>query len=287
MKDEKTMTSLVTTGGTGLISREDLAKSLNNAAMSMPSVGGDRQYLKMLTKGRDAGTWVFGQQETELEPDSLWAINPQSIRHGYVAWDTHAGGAPIHELMVPINRALPSKDTLPELPPGTPSKKAPNVPVTLEYADQRAFDAVCVSGDDTGTIVEYKQSSVGAMKLFGKVINALLDQIQKGDEIVPVGKFGFTTYDHKTYGEITNPEFEIVEWRSVDDTSPVEAEVPKEEPKPAPRTRGAAPAAAAAKEAPAADEPDAEDDDLTRAYNAEELKQAAEAEATPRRRQRR
>ena len=70
--------------GIGLINRADLAKSLNTAAAQMPAVGGDKQYIKMLTKGRDAGTWVFGQQETEVEADSLWAVNPASIKHGYV-----------------------------------------------------------------------------------------------------------------------------------------------------------------------------------------------------------
>lgn len=262
--------------GFGLINREDLAKSLNNAAVSMPSVGGDQQYLKMLTKGRDAGTWVYGQAETEVEEGSLWAINPLSIKHGYVAWDTHAGGAPVQEIMVSINRALPSKDSLPVLPPGTPSKKAPNVPVDLEYADQRSFDAVCISGADEGVTVEYKQSSAGSMKLFSKVVNALLDQVSKGDAIVAVGKWGFSSYDHKTYGEIYNPEFEIVEWRVVSDTSPASAgakEPAKEEPK---RTRAAAPAETKA------EEPDAEAEDLGKEYA-----EAAAAEATPRRRQRR
>jgi hypothetical protein len=269
-----------TSPGFGLINREDLAKSLNNAAVSMPSVGGDQQYLKMLTKGRDAGTWVYGQEETEVEEGSLWAINPLSIKHGYVAWDTHAGGAPVQEIMVSINRQLPSKDSLPVLPPGTPSKKAPNVPVDLEYADQRSFDAVCISGADEGVTVEYKQSSAGSMKLFSKVVNALLDQVSKGDAIVAVGKWGFSSYDHKTYGEIYNPEFEIVEWRSVEDTSPASAgkAEPAKEETPA-RTRTAA-------KDPADDKAAAEEE----AKLAAEYEQAAQGEAeaaTPRRRQRR
>lgn len=272
--------------GIGLINRDDLAKSLNTAAAQMPAVGGDKQYIKMLTKGRDAGTWVFGQQETEVEPDSLWAVNPASIKHGYVAWDTNAGGAPVQEIMLPINRTLPSRDSLPALPPGTPDKKKPGVPVELEYQDQRSIDLVCISGADEGTVVEYKQSSAGAMKLFSKIINALLDQIQKGDEIVPVGKFGFSTYDHKQYGEITNPEFEIVEWRTPEDTSPVEekaAEPAKEEPAIRTRTRAAAPA----EKVPEIVDKDplgvnGEDEDLGKEYA-----ETAAAEAAPRRRQRR
>lgn len=274
-------TSIALATGTGLMSREDLAKSLNNASMSMPTVGGDKQYIKMLTKGRDAGTWVYGQQETEVEGDSLWAINPMSIKHGYVAWDTNGGGAPVQEIMLSINRQLPSKDTLPELPMGTPDKNGRAE--ILTYQDQRSFDAVCISGEDEGTVVEYKQSSTGAMKLFGKVINNLLDQVQKGEEIVPVGKWGFSTYKHTKYGEIYNPEFEIVEWRTPADTSPPEAkeEAKAEEPVRERRTRAAAPAVEAK-----AEEPDAEESDEDKALAAE-YAATAEAEATPRRRQRR
>lgn len=275
-------TSIALAQGTGLMSRDELAKSLNNASMSMPTVGGDKQYIKMLTKGRDAGTWVYGQQETEVESDSLWAINPMSIKHGYVAWDTNGGGAPVQEIMLSINRVLPSKDALPELPMGTPDKSGRAE--ILNYQDQRSFDAVCISGEDEGTVVEYKQSSTGAMKLFGKIINGLLTQVEKGDEIVPVGKWGFSTYKHTKYGEIYNPEFEIVEWRTPADTSPPEAKEEAEaEPARAPRVRAAA---AAVKAEPDADEPEESDED--KALAAEYAAAAAGADdSAPRRRQRR
>lgn len=263
------------TTGFGLINREDLAKSLNNAAVSMPSVGGDKQYLKMLSKGRDSGTWVYGQQDTEVEPDSLWALNPTSIKHGYVAWDSNAGGPPVQEVMVPAAMKLPSKDSLPELPMGAPDKKTGRSE-QLTYDNQMSIDAVCVSGEDEGVVVEYKQSSAGAMKLFGKLVAQITAQVEKGDDIVPIGKWHFSTYPHtnKAYGEIYNPEFEIVEWRTVEDTSaPAAAEPVKEEPKRSTR--------AAAEPDPKAEEQEAED--LGKEY----AETAAAEAATPRRRQRR
>lgn len=266
------------TTGFGLINREDLAKSLNNAAVSMPSVGGDHAYLKMLSKGRDSGTWVYGQEDTEVEPDSLWALNPTSIKHGYVAWDSNAGGPPVQEVMVPALMRLPSKDSLPVLPMGAPDKKS-GKSEQLTYDNQMSIEAVCVSGEDEGVTIEYKQSSVGALKLFGKLVKLITAQVEKGDDIVPIGKWGYSTYPHtnKAYGEIYNPEFEIVEWRTVEDTSaPADKEPAKEEPK---RGRAAAPA-----EASKAEEPADDAEDVAAAYAAE---QAAQAEATPRRRQRR
>ena len=76
-------------GSTGLMSRDTLAKSLNNASMSMPTVGSDVQYLKM-DKGN--GEWLYGQEETLVGANTLWALNPHSFMHGWISWDTATGG---------------------------------------------------------------------------------------------------------------------------------------------------------------------------------------------------
>lgn len=268
--------------GGGLMTREDLAKSLNNAAMSMPSVGGEFQFLKM---DKNNGDWLFGAEETLVEPDSLWAVNPMSVKHGYVAWDTNGGGAPVQEVMVPFNRPLPALDTLPVLGMGSPDKKTGRTE-QLEYQRQNSVMLACISGEDEGVTVEYKQSSTGAMKLFGALVNSLMDQLGKDpDKIVPVGHLTFEKYKHKQYGTIHNPIFKIVEWRGVDDTSPAEAEKPAEEEAPA-RTRTRAAAAAT----PPAKDADAEEAELRRQYEASAAAADAapdEPERAPRRRMRR
>lgn len=266
------MNEIATRGtGFGLINREDLAKNLNNAAMSMPSVGGTNAFLKM---DKNNGEWLFGQEETVVEPESLWAVNPLSLKHGWVAWDTNGGGAPVQEIMVSaLSRPLPAQDTLPALGLGTPDKKSGRQE-QLVYQQQRSVELICISGEDEGTQVEYKQSSTGAMKLFGALINSILDQAQKGDEIVPVGHLTFDKYKHKQYGWIHNPIFKIEEWRTPDDVSPVEdKEEAPEEPAARTRTRVAASDTNVETEA-----------DVVEQYEAEA---AAQAEATPRRRQRR
>tara|TARA_R110000868_G_scaffold164989_1_gene397934 strand:+ start:542 stop:1402 length:861 start_codon:yes stop_codon:yes gene_type:complete len=279
----------VKSSGFGLISREDLAKSLNNFTASMPSVGGDKQYLKMLSKGRDSGTWVYGQGNTEVEEGSLWALDPMSIKHGYVAWDSNAGGPPVQEIMVPSTRLPPPIESLPVLPMSAPDKKTGRSE-QLVYDKQASIDAVCISGEDKGVVVEYKQSSGGAIKLFQKLAGLISAQMDKGDDIVPVGKWHFSTYDHpiKAYGEIYNPEFEIVEWRTPDDTSPAEETKPepvKEEPK---RKRGNSMSSAEADaKAPVRDTFPDDDDTVAEDLGKEYAEAEAAAEATPRRRQRR
>lgn len=204
-------------GGAGLPSRESLAKNLATSAQHLPSSNGGAQFLKM-DKGN--GDWIFGQEETVVEEDSLWAINPLSLMHGWVAWDTNAGGAPVEEIMVSINRPLPDQHSLPELPPGTPDRKNPDRPVVLKYQQQRSVQIVCVSGEDVGTVCEYKQASVGAMKLFGEITNNLLNQLDKDpDNIVAIVKLSSDSYKHKQYGRIFNPVWPVQEWRSMSDTT--------------------------------------------------------------------
>lgn len=274
-------------GGAGLPSRENLAKNLATSAQSLPSSNGGAQFLKM-DKGN--GDWIFGQEETVVEEGSLWAINPLSLMHGWVAWDSDAGGAPVEEIMVSINRPLPDVNSLPELPPSKSGKR-------LDYQQQRSVQIVCVSGEDKGTTCEYKQSSVGAMKLFGKITNDLLDQLDKDpDNIVAIVTLGSDRYKHKKYGWIYNPEWAVQEWRSMGDTSAPGAKEEVEEPKKAARstapkndetrayTREEIDAAAAG----ASDEQDDADEEarLAAEYEAEQ-KKATEGEGAPRRRLRR
>ena len=182
-------------------------------------------------------------------------MNPHSIQHGWVAWDSDAGGAPVSEVMVPASRPLPEHGSLPALPQGLKGN-------TLQYKPQRSVQLVCVldpaggKDNDEGTLAEYKQSSTGAMRLFKDLTEKLLQKLMEGDDkIVPVVKLTSSSYKHDRYGKIINPVFEFVEWRAMNDGS---------------------------KPAAVADEVADEEAELAAEYNAV----AAEAE-TPRRRSRR
>lgn len=212
-------TDLTFASAAGLPSRDSLAASLNNVATSLPAIGGDVQYLKM-EKG--SGEWLYGQEETLVDPDSLWAVNPHSIEHGWVAWDSDSGGAPVSEVMVSASRPLPMEGSLPPLPQGVKGNQ-------LQYKQQRSVKLLCIkdpngSGKDSdeGVLCEYKQSSVGAMRLFKDLIDKLLDKVRAGDDaIVPIVKLSHSSYKHDRYGKIINPVLEIVEWRTMTDNSPV------------------------------------------------------------------
>lgn len=253
-------------GGTGLMSREDLGTFLNSAAVAIPQGSGGKQFLKISDKD---GVWTYGAEETVVEDDALWAINPLSFFHGYIAWHD---GKPEQEHRQSVSRPhLPDPATLPPV-------KAKN-----GYQVQYGFELVCISGEDEGVVCEYKASSTGGKRGTGEVVNAINSRAGVDpDSIVPIVKLRNNKYWDKKYKKDQFPPvFEVVEWRSLNDASPVGESDRQEEEVKEPARRRAAPAATTAPE------PTDEDEALAAEYAAEKEAQAPSAEASPRRRVRR
>lgn len=258
--------------GMGLVSREELAHSLGNAAMAIPNKGGEYQWLKMDKK---TGEWFYGQDETLVEPDALIAVNPYSLRHGYIAWLDlkHVEG----EQMVPINQPLPSQAGLPQV-------KAPK-----GWQLQLSVDMAIINGDDAGIQLQYKHSSVGALKAFSNLTSAIFAKVKSGaDEIVPIIQLKGNGYDHKEWGHIINPILDIVEWRAMDDgsapTTAAAAEPPAKT-EPPPRTRAPRPTpeqlTASAAAAPGAMTKEEEDAALAAEYAQEQAAAASAGGGNP------
>jgi hypothetical protein len=58
----------------------------------------------VILKMDKTGHWCFGSDQTEIETDSTWAVNPYSFVHGFIAW---GDGAVLGEKLVPITQPLP------------------------------------------------------------------------------------------------------------------------------------------------------------------------------------
>lgn len=183
------------------------------AAQEATAVAGS-PYLR-LTKG--TGEWVYGQKDTEVQPGSLWAINPLSFGMGFVAWK---GGKPVGDRMSAIMREAPiDPNTLPD--------------VGAEWDPQVSFDLVCLNGEDEGTSIVYKANSKGASKAFSELTGALQRQLGiDPSTTVPVVKLESEFYMHSQYGKTWNPIFTIVRWAPLSAQAPAvgapaEAEKPK------------------------------------------------------------
>jgi len=157
------------------------------------------------------GHWVFGADQTEVEDDSTWAVNPFSFVHGFIAW---GDGEVLGEKMVAISQPLPQID---DAPPA--AKKG--------WEQQIGMSLKCLTGDDKGMEARFTTTSVGGKRGVQTVAAALAEQVEKDQtKPVPVVKLTKDHYQHKSYGKIYTPVFEIVEWVSMEGEPTVEAPAP-------------------------------------------------------------
>lgn len=165
-----------------------------NRAQEAIQVSGGVQYLKML---KQDGEWVYGQQDTDVEPGSEWAVNPESFMVGYIAWDDKGNlkGKEMRSVFKPVIR-------LDELNN-----------VGAQWQEQCSFQMQCISGEDAGLVVEYGQSSRGGKDAFQEMVRDIRIQLSKGStDIVPIVELKSDHYMHKTRGKIFVPIFEIKRW---------------------------------------------------------------------------
>jgi hypothetical protein len=189
-------------GGAGLPS----VKSLSSALRSIEAeVGGSGNMV--ILKMDKTGHWVFGADQTEVEGDSVWAVNPFSFVHGYIAW---GDGVVLAESMAPVTDPLPETGPAPEA-----AKRGWEMQVGMTLA--------CTNGEDEGMQARYTATSVGGKRGVQALAVAIAEQVDKDQSNpVPLVQLRKEHYQHKSYGRIFTPIFEIIEWVSMD-SGPSEA----------------------------------------------------------------
>lgn len=171
------------------------------------------------------GHWVFGADQDEVEPGAKWAVNPFSFTHGFIAW---GDGQVLSEKMSAMTEPLPEVEAA---PPGA----------TKGWEPQVGFSLKCISGEDAGMEARYTATSVGGKRAVQELALAVAAQVDKDQsKPVPVITLEKDHYQHKSYGRIFTPVFEVKEWVSMDGPDE-EASEPNPEPAaPARRRRVAA-----------------------------------------------
>jgi hypothetical protein len=168
------------------------------------------------------GHWVYGADQTEVEDDSTWAVNPFSFVHGFIAW---GDGDVLGEKMVSVSQPLPELDNAPAA-----AKRG--------WETQVGLSLKCLSGEDKGLEVRFSTTSVGGKRAVQALAVSIANQVEADqNKPVPVIYLKKDHYQHKSYGRIYTPVFDIIEWVSMDvDSAPAE-EVASEEEAPAESTR--------------------------------------------------
>jgi hypothetical protein len=176
-----------------------LSTSLRALEQDVGSVG------SVIIKMDKTGHWVFGADQTEAEDDAKWAVNPFSFIHGFIAWGE---GEVLGEKMVSVSEPLPETDVA---PPGAKRGWETQVGMSLK----------CISGEDEGMEARYTVTSVGGKRAVQALAVAIANQVDADQsKPVPVVKLKKEHYQHKSYGRIYTPIFEIVEWVGMDGSAP-------------------------------------------------------------------
>ena len=213
------MSNITAFGSAGLPSVASLSSALRSIETDAGASG------MVILKMDKTGHWVFGADQTEIEDDSVWAINPFSFVHGYIAW---GDGTVLAEKMVSVAEPLPEVDA-----PPAAAKRGWEMQIGLTLA--------CTNGEDEGMQARYAATSVGGKKFVQQLATAIAAQVEKDQsKPVPLVTLGKEHYQHKTYGRIYTPTYEIVDWASLGgETAPsaAEPEVAADEPEEAPRRR--------------------------------------------------
>jgi len=197
--------------------------TLSTALRTLETVAGPAG--SVIIKMDKTGHWVFGADQTDVEEDSTWAVNPFSFIHGFIAW---GDGEVLGEKMVSVSEPLPEMDAAP------PNAKR-------GWETQVGMSLKCLSGSDKDMEARYTVTSVGGKKAVQALAVAIAEQVEKDQsKPVPVVRLKKDHYTHKSYGRIYTPVFEIVEFVSMDGKADeAEAdEAPTADAAPARRRRG-------------------------------------------------
>jgi len=211
------MSNITAFGGSNLPS----VASLSSALRSLESAAGPGNMV--ILKMDKTGHWVFGADQTEVEDDSLWAVNPFSFVHGYIAW---GDGEVLAEKMVSVAEPLPELDPAPG-----GAKRGWEMQIGMTLA--------CTNGEDEGMQARYSVTSVGGKRAVQALAVAIAEQVDKDQaKPVPVIRLKKEHYQHKSYGRIFTPVFDVVKWVGMDapavEEDAEDAEAPTED---APRRR--------------------------------------------------
>lgn len=189
------MSNLVTFNQANLPTVATLSTALRTLEQDVGQAG------TVILKMDKTGHWVYGADQTEVEDDSTWAINPFSFVHGFIAW---GDGEVLGEKMVSVAQPLPELDAAP-----------PNAKKGWET--QVGMSLKCLNGEDKDMEARYTTTSVGGKRSVQALALAIAAQVEKDQtKPVPIVRLKKDHYTHKSYGKIFTPVFEIVEWVSME-----------------------------------------------------------------------
>jgi len=204
---------------TSLAALQTALASINTAAII-----GRTGLPMMLFKREGSGTWGFGQKRTIPEAGSKWAVNPWTLKYGFICFND--ANKVVDERLVPISQPKPVITELPDM--GFP------------WQEEWAVNMKCLDGADAGVEVVFKATTDGGTKAIGLMVDLVRDRINSGQhdgKIVPIVLLEKDSYQHSQHGKVWFPVLNTVDWMSLGGPAPAPAPASPPPPAEQPRRR--------------------------------------------------
>ena len=151
---------------------------------------------KPLLKFIKTGQWLLGVNNEPVD-EALVAVNPLSIRIGYVAWDN--GQVVAESPLIPFTQGWPAVDRSVVMDKGT-------------IAQKYLFEGKLIENDPAIECV-YSAATDGGAKAVVALIDEIYKQAAQGSKhLVPVMELSADSYKHPQYGITYKPVFKIDHW---------------------------------------------------------------------------
>ena len=167
----------------------------NFAQFAHEADAGQVQFLKFTKNGQ----FIYGQEESIVDEDDLFAANLNTLSRGYICWKD---GVVVGEVMALVSTS--QQVPFSSLPAHGPYEGGDG------WKEQSSIE---FENLNTGDTLEFKSSSKGGRVALGALSREFIDNLKRGeDKIVPVVSMVATNYKHDKYGKIYNPKFEVDHW---------------------------------------------------------------------------
>lgn len=193
------MSDITTRTEAGLPSTElgdALMRGVEDVRAGLSTSDGGKPLLRLVGEG----DWVFGQTNEEVQQGSHWAVNMLTLQRGWCCWsDGKLLGQVMDSIQVPR----------PPCPPPINGKS---------FDEQYSMELTCISGDDAGQPVLYKNNSRGFKIAFADLMSKV--RARYASEKVsywPIVELKQSNYWHKKYNKtIYDPILDVVAWADAD-----------------------------------------------------------------------